>query len=152
MLAFSHRKKYIIYNLSLLGGNFPLLWRYLYQTFPSSCAYSLSVPQRRHHPFPDSLVAPDLEVMIDRGPSGIVMRQQRPRVATAQEEVWERAPKKANWREEWHKRTWHLKERGWKQNVCCPDLDHLYEEVIHTKERLRHKRTIIAVGFGNVAT
>src|SRR5215469_16295070 len=38
---------------------------------------------------------------------------------------------------------WQYLKRVELGNVCCTDLDHLYQEVIRAKERLRHKRDSI---------
>jgi transposase len=37
-------------------------------------------------------------------------------------------------------------------NVCCPDLDHLSQELLRARERLRHKKEIIRSRGSNVAT
>jgi transposase len=38
---------------------------------------------------------------------------------------------------------WQYLKRVELGNVCCTDLDHLYQQVIRARERLRHKRDII---------
>ncbi len=38
---------------------------------------------------------------------------------------------------------WQYLKRVEMGNLCCTDLDHLYQEVIRARERLRHKRDII---------
>jgi len=38
---------------------------------------------------------------------------------------------------------WNYLKRVELGNVCCPDVNHLHQELIRAKERLRHKRDII---------
>lgn len=38
---------------------------------------------------------------------------------------------------------WQYLKRVEMGNLCCRDLDHLYQELLRAKERLRHKRDII---------
>ncbi len=38
---------------------------------------------------------------------------------------------------------WNLLKRRELKNLCCRDLAHLRRELIHAKERLRHRQTIL---------
>jgi transposase len=38
---------------------------------------------------------------------------------------------------------WQYLKRVELGNVCCTDLDHLYQQIIRARERLRHKRDIL---------
>jgi transposase len=42
---------------------------------------------------------------------------------------------------------WNLLKRRELKNLCCRDLAHLEQELVHAKERLRHRRTILQHSF-----
>lgn len=42
---------------------------------------------------------------------------------------------------------WNLLKRRELKNLCCRDLAHLERELVHAKERLHHRRTILQHSF-----
>ena len=42
---------------------------------------------------------------------------------------------------------WNLLKRRELKNLCCRDLAHLRQELVHAKERLRHRREILQLCF-----
>ncbi|GHO63711.1 endonuclease [Ktedonobacter sp. SOSP1-52] len=44
---------------------------------------------------------------------------------------------------------WNLLKRRELKNLCCRDLAHLRQELVHAKERLRHRRTILQHCFSH---